>query len=298
MSEIYELALLVAGKLKGIVGNAKFVNTMLYNSAFVVAMEAATARRWRRYLTPVFLTDLSYLLFFAAGMYYFFISGPIQRAAIAAVNAVAPWWMELNLLGVFPGIVHSIIVVLAIDLIEYALHRVGHSNRFYWKFHCIHHTAAELTPFTKFRVHWLDMTVFGTVKFLPMMALGMPATLWMPILPLGFLQILSHFDLPWTYGPLGRFLVSPGFHRMHHSADPAQCHTNFGIIFSCWDYIFGTAAAKVEAPVAYGLPPGSDPVPEGFVRQFFYPFFLVAGELGLLRRPPRQQEWEPGATAP
>lgn len=283
MSEMTELALFVAGKVRGLFVDPRFLLPVIGNPGFVVLVEALTARRWARYLTRTFLTDLTYMLFFAGGLYYFFMSRPIQRAALAAVNAVAPWWLQLNLLGVLPQVLHALLLVMAIDLIEYAMHRVGHSNKWYWKFHCIHHSPAQLTPLTKFRVHWVDMTVFGTVKFLPVAALGLPPTLWMPILPLGFLQILSHFDLPWTYGPLGKFLVSPGFHRMHHSADPEQCRQNYGIIFSCWDYIFGTAARTIEKPAAYGL--RDVKVPDGFVKQFFYPFFLVAEELGLRRQP-------------
>ena len=62
------------------------------------------------------------------------------------------------------------------------------------------------------------------------------------------------------------------------SADPAQCNTNFGIIFSCWDYIFRTANKDLTRPVAYGCPQMH--VPESFLQQFFYPFILVARSLG------------------
>ena len=283
MDEARELLLLVAGKAKGILVNAKFASSVLYNAAFIATMEAITARNWRRYLTRGFLTDLCYLLFFAAGLYYFFVSGPVGRALTALTQLVAPWFLELNLLGYLHPLAHMVILIVAIDGIEYAMHRLGHSSPLYWKFHCIHHSAEQLTPLTKFRVHFIDMTVFGTVKFLPAVALGLPKDLWMPILPLGFLQILSHFDLDWGYGWLGKVVVSPRFHRVHHSCDPAQCHANFGIIFSFWDYLFGTVAADLSRPKAYGVPGAR--VPDSFVHQFFYPFFLVAEELGWLRRP-------------
>ena len=138
---------------------------------------------------------------------------------------------------------------MSIDCVEYWMHRLGHANKLYWKFHCIHHTPEQLTPLSKFRIHWVDMTVFGTVKAVPLLMLGHLDDMWMPYLPLMILQVFSHFDIDFHYGPiLGRFLVSPRYHRVHHSADPAQQNTNFGIIFSCWDYIFGTAAADLTRP--------------------------------------------------
>lgn len=283
MSEAWDLLAFLAGKARGILVNAKFASSLIYNGIFIVIMEAVTARNWRRYWTRGFLTDLCYLLFFAAGLYYFFVSGPVGRALTALVQSVAPWYLQLNLLGYLHPLAHTAILILVIDGVEYAMHRLGHSNRLYWKFHCIHHSAEHLTPLTKFRVHFIDMTVFGTVKFFPAVALGLPPDLWMPILPLGFLQILSHCDLDWGYGWVGKLVVSPRFHRIHHSADPAQCHKNFGIIFSLWDYVFGTAAADLTRPLAYGVP--GVKVPDSFPQQFFYPFFLVAEELGLLRRP-------------
>jgi sterol desaturase/sphingolipid hydroxylase (fatty acid hydroxylase superfamily) len=171
-------------------------------------------------------------------------------------------------------------MIMAIDFFEYWMHRAGHASKLYWNFHCIHHSPRELTPLAKFRVHWGDMIVFGAFKAVPLLILGHLTVTWMPILPLGILQVLSHFDIDLHYGPvLGRLLVSPRYHRVHHSADPAQYNTNFGIIFSCWDYIFRTANRDLTKPVAYGCPEMG--VPESFVRQFFYPFILVARSLGL-----------------
>src|SRR5262245_30734096 len=124
MNEAWELLLFVAGKARGILANAKFASSILYNSLFIVTMETLTARNWRRYFTRGFLTDLCYLLFFAAGLYYFFVSGPMARALTALVQGVAPWYLQLNLLGYLHPLAHMAILVVAIDGIEYAMHRL------------------------------------------------------------------------------------------------------------------------------------------------------------------------------
>ena len=111
-----------------------------------------------------------------------------------------------------------------------------------------------------------------------------------------FLQVFSHFDLDVHYGPiLGKILVSPRYHRVHHSSDPAQYNTNFGIIFSFWDYLFGTAAADLAKPRAYGRPDFK--LPDDFFLQLFFPFVLLVRRLGGSRvpEPAREPPAEAGA---
>jgi sterol desaturase/sphingolipid hydroxylase (fatty acid hydroxylase superfamily) len=256
---------------------ARFVETVLTLVAFVLVVELLTRRRWARYRTRTFLTDATYFLFFAAGVYAFFISGPVHRLILAGVHERLSFLL-LDLAGSIPAAPKALLFIMSIDCVEYWMHRLGHANKLYWKFHCIHHTPEQLTPLSKFRIHWVDMTVFGTVKALPLMVLGHLDAIWMPYLPLMLLQVFSHFDIDFHYGPvLGRFLVSPRYHRVHHSADPAQQNTNFGIIFSCWDYVFGTANADLTRPAAFGL--REVKVPDSFARQFFFPFLLVVRSL-------------------
>ena len=277
MNELWDLGGSVAARVVTHLMGARFLQTVATLVAFVVVVELLTRRRWARYRTRTFLTDATYFLFFAAGVYAFFISGPIHRLILAGVRDHGRF-LILDLTSWMPAALKALFFIMSIDFVEYCMHRLGHANKLYWKFHCIHHSPEQLTPLSKFRVHWVDMTVFGTVKALPLMMLGHLDYIWMPYLPLMLLQVFSHFDIDFHYGPvLGRYLVSPRYHRVHHSADPAQQNTNFGIIFSCWDYIFGTANADLTRPAAFGL--REVKVPDSFARQFFFPFFLVVRSL-------------------
>jgi sterol desaturase/sphingolipid hydroxylase (fatty acid hydroxylase superfamily) len=70
-------------------------------------------------------------------------------------------------------------------------------------------------------------------------------------------------------------LVSPRFHRLHHSAEPDHRERNFGMTYSFWDRLFGTADARADEPRAYGLP--DVPLPHSFLRQLAFPFVFLAG---------------------
>ena len=277
MNELWGWAALAGHKALRIVTGERFVTTTLACLAFIATVELLTGRRWKRYLTRTFLTDLTYFFFFTAGVYYFLFSRPVERLAHhVALDYLRP--LMVDPFGWLPDVPKALVFIMAIDFFEWCMHRLGHANKWYWKFHCIHHTPEQLTPLSKFRIHWVDMTVFGTVKALPLMMLGHVDDLWMPYLPLMLLQVFSHFDIDFHYGPiLGRYLVSPRYHRVHHSADPVQQNTNFAIIFSCWDYIFGTAARDLTRPKEFGL--REVKVPDSFVQQFFFPFLLVVRSL-------------------
>ena len=63
-------------------------------------------------------------------------------------------------------------------------------------------------------------------------------------LPPFFLQLLTyyiHSPVDVHFGPLRKVLVDNRFHRIHHSIEPRHFGKNFGVTFSIWDRIFGTA---------------------------------------------------------
>jgi len=161
----------------------------------------------------------------------------------------------------------------------YWTHRWMHRSRWLWAFHSVHHSQQELTALANFRFHVVDVFVRGLAQFVPGLLLGVPARVWLPAVWIQVaLDCLAHSGLGWGYGPLGAVVVSPGFHRVHHSADPGHYNTNFGMTYSFWDRLFGTSAPRAEAPSRYGVPGLG--VPESFTRQLAFPFLFLAGAVG------------------
>jgi hypothetical protein len=50
------------------------------------------------------------------------------------------------------------------------------------------------------------------------------------------LGALPHANVRWTYGRAGRILVSPAYHRIHHSAT-GRLDINLGTVFAFWDVL-------------------------------------------------------------
>jgi sterol desaturase/sphingolipid hydroxylase (fatty acid hydroxylase superfamily) len=68
-----------------------------------------------------------------------------------------------------------------------------------------------------------------------------------------------------------RFMVTPRFHHWHHGIEKEAIDVNFAIHFPLYDKLFGTYhMPENQWPSGYGI--GGHPVPNGYWKQFLYPF--------------------------
>jgi sterol desaturase/sphingolipid hydroxylase (fatty acid hydroxylase superfamily) len=74
---------------------------------------------------------------------------------------------------------------------------------------------------------------------------------------------LQHANVRWTFGPVGRVLVSPAYHRVHHSLEAER--VNLGVVLTIWDVLAGYARfpAPGEAVQPTGLSDRPIPVEQG-----------------------------------
>jgi sterol desaturase/sphingolipid hydroxylase (fatty acid hydroxylase superfamily) len=75
----------------------------------------------------------------------------------------------------------------------------------------------------------------------------MPARPIAPVLITIYVCIgtLQHANLRWTFGPFGRVIVSPAYHRLHHAPDTQD--TNLGVVLTVWDVLAGLARFPARA---------------------------------------------------
>jgi sterol desaturase/sphingolipid hydroxylase (fatty acid hydroxylase superfamily) len=149
-------------------------------------------------------------------------------------------WIELRLTQHWPVWLLVPLTIVAMDganwLAHYADHRLGPL----WRFHALHHSQEELSVLTSFRAHPLMHTTGFILATIPVMAL-MPTRPIAPVLITIYVCIgtLQHANLRWTFGPVGRVLVSPAYHRLHHAPDVQRL--NLGVVLTIWDVLAGRA---------------------------------------------------------
>jgi sterol desaturase/sphingolipid hydroxylase (fatty acid hydroxylase superfamily) len=177
--------------------------------------------------------------------------------------------------------------VLVYDFLQWFDHWVRHKVRAFWHFHSIHHSQREMNVFTDLRVHAAEYGISEAVAFIPLIALGMTPYAIMGVGALRWLyKRLIHANIRTNFGPLKFVLVTPQFHRIHHSIERRHWDLNFGVVFNFWDRLAGTLYREYDEYPDTGVegllfkPPNSlSPVAwaKDFLRQIWYPFGRLLG---------------------
>lgn len=183
---------------------------------------------------------------------------------------------------------------LAYELAYFVDHYLSHHVPLLWHFHRVHHTAETLSPVTNYRVHPVDSLVFYNLVAL---CVGSSSALVRHIFgtPAGYVSndganaILlvatyllthlhhSHLWIAFT-GRLGRLILSPAHHQLHHSSDPKHFNRNFGNTLALFDFLAGTL--KVPTRKRERLVFGSDPIhynPHSVTGLLIMPFAAATG---------------------
>ena len=197
---------------------------------------------------------------------------------------------QLSASGVIPRLELLALGILIGDFLGYVCHMAQHRYGFLWHFHSVHHSQLELNFFTQDRVHDFDTLTQLSIRLLPIMILspGLEEVFAYYIVFSTYTR-LYHCPIRSNYGWLRYFLVTPQSHRIHHSSDPSHYNSNFGIILTMWDHIFGTAHLSYdEYPSMTGLGDSAFPVEQEkpprewaqvYAAQLVYPFVKVGSSL-------------------
>jgi 3-mercaptopyruvate sulfurtransferase SseA/sterol desaturase/sphingolipid hydroxylase (fatty acid hydroxylase superfamily) len=249
-------------------------------------------RPWRRnqvQLRRSLPTDLLYLVFNAhfLGAILFTISD--RRLLPALASALAPLaplvLLPRDLVAHWPLWAQIPLALVAVDFLEWCIHNLLHRVPALWELHKTHHGVVdgEMDWIVSFRFHWAEAAVYKTLKYVPLLVLGFrPEAAMVHALFGSFMGHLNHSNLDVGRGPWRYLLNSPRMHVWHHDAEPgAASLKNFGIIFSAWDWIFGTAKMDAAGPAHLGFA-GVEAFPRNVLAQAAWPLgrLLGAGRAG------------------
>jgi sterol desaturase/sphingolipid hydroxylase (fatty acid hydroxylase superfamily) len=192
-------------------------------------------------------------------------------------------WIELRSTAHWPGWLLIPLTIVAMDGANWLAHYADHRLGALWRFHALHHSQEELSVLTSFRAHPLMHTTGFLLATVPVVAL-MPNRAIAPVLITAYVCVgtLQHANLRWTFGPVGRVIVSPAYHRLHHAPDTQ--HANLGVVLTVWDVLSGRARfpARGGAVGRTGLDHRPVPVEQDAARPGLR---LLAGQLAEPFRP-------------
>jgi sterol desaturase/sphingolipid hydroxylase (fatty acid hydroxylase superfamily) len=208
--------------------------------------------RWRpvagpttgRWTANLFLFGLSFGL------------GYVMAPFVAAVVAMAG--IHLGLAERIQGTALRLAAaILTLDLLDYGLHRASHRIALLWRVHQPHHSDLELDVTTALRHHPFEAAVASVVLGGGGALLGFaPREIAIYGAVALSVQLVAHANiaLPQRLTDLLEpVLVTPDFHRLHHSCARSEADTNYGQVFSFWDRLFGTRRRGEAGAVAFGV---------------------------------------------
>ncbi len=218
-----------------------------------------------------------------------YVGRQLLRLLTGAPALAGAWWLATRevlwldatlgvpepstLSPVFASLLYSVVLFVCWDASRWTLHYLAHRVPVLWAFHQVHHSAEVLTPLTFHRIHPVESllaqarsglvtgVVAGVFYWLFRGTAVSAAILGVPVFGL-LLNVttgnLRHSHI-WIRYPawLERWLLSPAQHQIHHSADPRECHSNFGTWLAVWDRAAGSLITAERRPVRYGVPTGT-----------------------------------------
>ena len=143
-----------------------------------------------------------------------------------------------------PSPISVIFTIIFLDFIIYWQHVIFHRVPILWRLHRVHHSDDFLDVSSALRFHPIEILLSYGIKFFFIFLLGASSSgvLIFEII-LNGCAIFNHSNI---YLPravdqtLRKFLVTPDFHRIHHSVVREETDSNFGFNISLWDYLFKT----------------------------------------------------------
>ncbi len=164
-----------------------------------------------------------------------------------ALFVEAQGWGLLQVLDL-PFWLTVLIALVILDFAIWAQHVMFHAVPALWRLHRMHHADLDFDLTTGLRFHPIQILLSFGIKAGVIVMIGAPAiaVLIFEII-LSSLALFNHSNVRMPTGidrMLRWFIVTPDFHRVHHSWYPQETNSNFGFNLSLWDRLLGTYRAQ------------------------------------------------------
>ena len=197
----------------------------------------------------------------------------LSFAVALTVNRISDWiiryWIgditpgflapTVNYLQSLPSALKILIGLFMVDFVLYWIHRAQHRYDLLWRTHAWHHSIQEMYWFAGFRTSFFHSFIYNIPQvIIPVSLLKLsPAEAGIGYSIGLFIQFWEHTNLNVNIGPLAWLVITPDYHRIHHSATLHR-GMNLAPTFRIWDRLFGTYVDPATVPQDYPLGLGEE----------------------------------------
>lgn len=205
-----------------------FVIMLIFESLYA-GVESPLKNFRRNYLTNIVL--------------FIFNSISMSLLSVCSLLTIADQYSTGGLLSQISNPVIKVAVsFMLLDLTLYFWHKANHTFNFLWMFHKVHHSDPFFNASTAFRLHFVELLLTTGIKALYIIVLGVDkAAVVISEAVITVFIIFHHMGISvpgekW----LGRIIIVPYLHKVHHSVRREEHDHNYGAVFSIWDRVFNT----------------------------------------------------------
>lgn len=145
------------------------------------------------------------------------------------------------------------------EFAHFIYHYLGHKVRLFWCLHSTHHAPETMNLSVSYAHFFLEAPYADFIRTTVCILLGVNPPLLFLIMFIdgawgGFIHIGEHMLKNGRLGVMGRFILTPSHHRVHHAKNPLYMDTNFCNLLNIWDRVFGTyQPEQANVPIVYGI---------------------------------------------
>lgn len=229
-------------------------------------LRAATESAWRHDLRNLAVAAVSALTL-----------SVLQRPVVEPLARTVErrrWGLVQQLPG--PAWARDALALVLMDYGLYAWHVLLHRSDVMWRLHRVHHADLDLSASTALRFHFGEMAASVPWRAAQVLLIGTgPRALrvWSRLLFASIVFHHSNLRLPGRFERrLGRLVMTPRLHGLHHSTDKRQADSNWSSGLTLWDRLHGTWDPDPRQPTALGVADLRRPEELGFARLMTLPF--------------------------
>jgi sterol desaturase/sphingolipid hydroxylase (fatty acid hydroxylase superfamily) len=172
------------------------------------------------------------------------VSALLLSAIVTWVSSIIGYPSPNLIATIHVPLLETVLSFIILDCYMYGWHRLMHVFPIAWRFHRVHHTDLYMNVSTAYRFHAIETICSNIPKLLLIWYLGI-TTQQLLIYESVFTAIValhhSNLALPPSLDKyLSQAIVTPNYHRIHHSQIIAETNSNYGSVLTCWDRIFGS----------------------------------------------------------
>jgi sterol desaturase/sphingolipid hydroxylase (fatty acid hydroxylase superfamily) len=145
------------------------------------------------------------------------------------------------------------------EFAHFIYHYLAHKVRLFWCLHSTHHAPASMNLSISYAHFFLEAPYADVIRTSICILAGVPPPMLFVIMFIdgtwgSFIHIGETILPDGRLGMLGKLILTPSHHRVHHAKNIEYMDTNFCNLLNIWDKVFKTYYPEnIQTPIQYGI---------------------------------------------